>query len=204
MSNFPLQIENGVYYLGHNSPKSYGGASYFFTHSKGNWMVDSPRFLPELTDWIEKQGGLSNIFLTHKDDVADSDQYAKKFSAKRWIHEEDKSAAPKAENIIKGVDVVEVETDLKIIPVPGHTKGHCVLLYKNKFLFTGDHLAWNPEGKKFAAWRDYCWYDWKEQKRSMQKLLDYKFEWVLPGHGRRVQLSAEKMRQELGVLIQRM
>lgn len=31
----------------------------------------------------------------------------------------------------------------------------------------------------------------------MKRLLDYRFEWVLPGHGRRVFLPAEKMKVEL-------
>jgi hypothetical protein len=35
-------------------------------------------------------------------------------------------------------------------------------------------------------------------------LLEFTFEWVLPGHGRRVQLSPERMRQELESLVQRM
>jgi hypothetical protein len=28
-----------------------------------------------------------------------------------------------------------------------------------------------------------AWYSWAEQTRSMAKLLNYEFEWVLPGHG---------------------
>jgi hypothetical protein len=35
-----------------------------------------------------------------------------------------------------------------------------------------------------TAFRDVCWYSWTEQTRSMENLLAYSFEWVLPGHGR--------------------
>jgi hypothetical protein len=31
----------------------------------------------------------------------------------------------------------------------------------------------------------------------MKRLLDYRFEWVLPGHGRRTQQPAEIMREKL-------
>jgi hypothetical protein len=31
----------------------------------------------------------------------------------------------------------------------------------------------------------------------MEKLLDYSFEWVLPGHGRRYHTNLELMRSEL-------
>ncbi len=58
-----------------------------------------------------------------------------------------------------------------------------MLLYREKFLFTGDHLAWSRRRGALVAFRDACWYSWKEQIRSMERLLDFPFEWVLPGHG---------------------
>jgi glyoxylase-like metal-dependent hydrolase (beta-lactamase superfamily II) len=29
-----------------------------------------------------------------------------------------------------------------------------------------------------------CWHDWGIQTASMEKLAAFRFEWVLPGHGR--------------------
>jgi glyoxylase-like metal-dependent hydrolase (beta-lactamase superfamily II) len=55
------------------------------------------------------------------------------------------------------------------------------------------------------ASRRVCWYDWDLQITSMERLLDYRFTWVLPGHGRRFQAeSAEAMRGQLEALIRRM
>src|SRR6202140_3673835 len=48
MKDFPLVIEEPVYYCGYNSPKSYGGNSYFIRHAEGNWLIDSPKFVPPL------------------------------------------------------------------------------------------------------------------------------------------------------------
>jgi glyoxylase-like metal-dependent hydrolase (beta-lactamase superfamily II) len=79
-----------------------------------------------------------------------------------------------------------------------------VLLYRNKFLFTGDHLWWSPERQGLAASRSYCWYSWEEQKESVERLLSYRFEWVLPGHGRRHQASATEMHQLLEQCVNRM
>jgi glyoxylase-like metal-dependent hydrolase (beta-lactamase superfamily II) len=86
---------------------------------------------------------------------------------------------------------------LTAIPVPGHTRGHLVFLYQNKFLFTGDHLAWSPNRNSLIAFRSACWYSWTEQQRSMNRLLDYDFEWVLPGHGRIHHDSAPNMHEAL-------
>ncbi len=41
------------------------------------------------------------------------------------------------------------------------------------------------------------WYSWEEQIRSMERLLDYRFERVLPGHGRPVNLPSNEMRASL-------
>lgn len=50
-----------------------------------------------------------------------------------------------------------------------------------------------------------CWYSWEEQTRSMERLLAYDFEWVLPGHGRRFRAaSAGTIRAALVRLLERM
>jgi glyoxylase-like metal-dependent hydrolase (beta-lactamase superfamily II) len=90
-----------------------------------------------------------------------------------------------------------LDEDLTLIPTPGHTRGHMLLLYRNKFLFTGDHLAWSPTKETLTAFRSVAWYSWPEQTRSMMKLRDYRFEWVLPGHGRIHEDTPEAMRAHL-------
>ena len=38
----------------------------------------------------------------------------------------------------------------------------------------------------------------------MRRLLDFRFEWVLPGHGQRVHLPADEMQRQLDELVKRM
>lgn len=204
MKDFPLPIEDGVSYCGFNSPKSFGGNSYFIRHPEGNWLIDSPKYLPHLAKAFEGFGGVAYIFLTHSDDVAEASKYAEKFKARRIIHERDQGAQPGAEIILKDFETVEPAEDFKIIPTPGHTEGHCVLLYKDKFLFTGDHLWWRRKRKQLGASQGVAWYSWRKQTESMEKLLRYEFEWVLPGHGERIKLSPQEMRKELEALVNRM
>ncbi len=89
-------------------------------------------------------------------------------------------------------------------PHPRPYERYRVLLYKDKFLFTGDHLWWRRKGKQLGASQSVAWYSWREQAESMEKLLRFHFEWVLPGHGQRIQLAAGKMRGELESLVGRM
>ncbi|MCX5722634.1 MAG: MBL fold metallo-hydrolase [Nitrospirae bacterium] len=202
MASFPLYLEDGVYYCGFNSEKSFGANSFFLEHPDGNWLIDSPRYLKHLVEAFERKGGLSYIFLTHKDDVAEVEKYAAHFGAKRIIHRADLEAAPGAEWIIEDVDSSQVLPQFQIIPVPGHTAGSMALLYKNRFLFTGDHLWWDSKQQMLRAPSQLVW-----RKRvlldSLLKLLNYRFEWVLAGHGDRVCLSAEAMQSQLQTLIER-
>src|SRR5262249_27477714 len=153
MDDFPLTIEEPVSYCGFNSPRSYGGNSYFVRRPDGNWLIDSPKFVRPLTRRIEALGGIADIFLTHRDDVADAAKFAEHFGARRIIHRLEQSAQPGAEVVLDGPEPVEVGRDLVAIPTPGHTAGHCVLLLQDRFLFTGDHLAWNRAQRRLEAFR---------------------------------------------------
>lgn len=204
MKDLPLLIEDNVYYSGFNSPKSYGGNSFFIQHAEGNWLVDSPKYLPHLVKRFRDLGGIRYIFLTHQDDVAEADRYATEFGAMRIIHRADLNSQPKSELVIDGSDTIEFAAEFQIIPVPGHTRGHMVLLYKSKYLFTGDHLCYDRDDADLYAFRTHCWYSWEEQTRSMAKLLDYSFEWVLAGHGERVKYDAKEMHARLETLVERM
>lgn len=208
ISDFPMQLAENVFYCGFNSPKSYGANSYFIQDKLGNWLIDSPKFLPHLVDRFAALGGIKYIFLTHQDDVADAKRYAQKFGAERIIHRFDLAAEPDSEIVIDGVKTIDFAPQYQIIPVPGHTKGHMVLLHKGLYLFTGDHLAYEPESERLLAFHDVCWYSWKEQITSMERLHSFlesqRCEWILPGHGSRVQLDSSSILSDLSTLIKRM
>ncbi|MDX6694638.1 MAG: hypothetical protein QOF02_2241 [Blastocatellia bacterium] len=197
---FPMPISDNVYFCGFTSESSYGAWSYLIlrpANEGGNVLVDSPRFAGPLVKRITELGGVRTMFLTHRDDVADHAKFAKKFGCERIMHAADGAARYSIERVIEGEDAVHLDDDLTIIPTPGHTRGHMLLLYRNKFLFTGDHLAWSPSKETLTAFRSVAWYSWPEQTRSMMKLRDYQFEWTLPGHGRIHQDPPEAMQAHL-------
>ncbi len=201
MNDFPLQIEGEVFFCGFNSPKSYGGNSYFIQHPNGNWLIDSPKFLPHLKKAFEDRGGIQYIFLTHRDDVADAQRYAEHFQSKRIIHRLELQAQPGSEIVIDGNMPVQLFPEFKIIPTFGHTRGHCALLYRNHFLFTGDHLWWSRKKKGLSASEEVCWYSWTDQIQSMENLMNFHFSWILPGHGQRIKLESKVVMRELELLV---
>src|SRR5207248_10328000 len=135
---------------------------------------------------------------THQDDVADHAKFAQRFGCERMLHRDDiRSATAMIERQPTGRDAIEIERDVIMIPTPGHTRGHAVLLYKNRFFFTGDHLAWNERTNHLYAFPSACWYSWPEQSASMSRLLDITFEWMLPGDARPSRLRARALRAGL-------
>jgi glyoxylase-like metal-dependent hydrolase (beta-lactamase superfamily II)/ferredoxin len=205
VSALPFPIEGEVYYCGYASESSYGAASYLVRREGGNVLVDSPRAARPLMDRIESLGGVAWMFLSHRDDVADHARYAGRFGCERVLHAADVTADTRqVERRIEGTDPVLLAPDLLAIPVPGHTRGSLVLLYRGRFLFTGDHLWGSGDGGGLDASRDVCWDSWSEQTRSMERLLAFDFEWVLPGHGPPFHAPAARMRQELEKLVGRM
>jgi len=195
---FPIAIEDNVYYCGYHSADSYGSASYLIQRPEGNILIDSPRYTPPLVKQIEAMGGVKYMYLTHRDDVADHQKFHNHFNCDRILHQDDVQPDTLSVEIkLSGHEVTEFDPDIQIITVPGHSLGHTVLLYKNKFLFTGDHLAWSPYLEQLYAFRRFCWYSWTEQIKSMEKLANYSFEWVLPGHGRRYRGSVSETAQQM-------
>jgi glyoxylase-like metal-dependent hydrolase (beta-lactamase superfamily II)/ferredoxin len=195
IASYPERIHGSVHFCGFASEDTYGGSSYLIVRPQGTVLVDSPRFARHLVRRIEEMGGVRFMFLTHVDDVGDHAKFRSHFGCDRVMHADD--ARFPVERRIEGREATRLDDDLLVIPTPGHTKGHQVLLYAGRMLFTGDHLAWAPDIRSLAASRDVCWYSWTEQTRSMEKLLAYGFEWVLPGHGHGHRCSSEEMHGHL-------
>ena len=196
VATLPERIDDDVYRCGYTSESSFGAISWYVRDLKV--LVDSPRFANPLAKNIEALGGVGTLLLTHQDDVADHQKFRDRFGCERWLHRDDiRTRTQSVEHQPSGLDPVKISEDVLMIPTPGHTKGHSVYLVRNKFLFTGDHLAWDESRDRLYAFRNACWYSWSEQTESMQRLLEYAFEWVLPGHGRPVHLDRERMHREL-------
>ncbi|HEY0160955.1 MAG TPA: MBL fold metallo-hydrolase [Thermoanaerobaculia bacterium] len=194
----PEHLDGDVYRCGYTSESSFGAISYLVRRDSGNLLVDSPRFSAPLAKNIDALGGVARMLLTHQDDVADHAKFAERFGCDRVLHRDDvRTGTAAVELQVTGNEPVQLDADTVMIPTPGHTRGHAVFLYQDQYLFTGDHLAWSEARGHLYAFRGACWYSWTEQIRSMQRLLDYTFEWVLPGHGRPIMLTRKEMRASL-------
>ncbi|CAK9134134.1 unnamed protein product [Ilex paraguariensis] len=190
---FPIPINEqripGVYHCGYHSEKSYGAASYLIVHPEGNILVDSPRYTERLARNIEMMGGARYMFLTHRDDVADQDKWSKRLSCHRILHSQDvDSSTADVETKLEGSGPWNLGDDIKLIHTPGHTAGSVCLFHESlKVLFTGDHLTMDESG--LSIMDGYNWFSVPMQLNSVRVLLGLDFEWILPGHRRRVEFK---------------
>ena len=146
------------------------------------------------------------MVLTHRDDVADAARWADRFGARTWIHHDDRSAAPAATDLIEGLGDTVIGPGLVAIPVPGHTKGSVLFLLDERYLFTGDSLAWSHDRQELTAFRGACWHSWSAQTESLARLAGsgHRFAWVLPGHGARIAGDPDALHRDLVALVGRM
>ena len=167
---FPSQVAESVYFCGFTSESSFGGWSYLIVRPDsegGNVLVDSPRFTGHLVKRFHEMGGIRRMLLTHRDDIADHERFTREFGCERIMHLDDGAERLGVELVLKEQNEVKLDADILAIPTPGHTRGHVVFLYKDKFLFTGDHLAWSPARKTLTAFPGVAWYSWAKQTESM-------------------------------------
>lgn len=177
---FPRPLAEEVFFCGYTSEKSFGAWSYLIRRPGGNMLMDSPRAAEPLMKNLEALGGVAMLVLSHQDDVADHAVYHARFGCERIMHRGDGLTG--MERLVDGDEPIPLADDLLLIPTPGHTAGSVCLLFRN-FLFTGDHLWWNPDKGRLSASRTYNWHSWEQQLASLEKLLAFEFSWVLPGHG---------------------
>lgn len=202
IGSFPEPIEDQVHFCGFASEDSFGGSSYLIVRPDGNVLVDSPRFTAPLVRRLEALGGVRWMFLSHIDDVADHRKFRDHFGCSRIMHEGD--VRFDVERVIEGNDPVPLADDLLVVPTPGHTAGSQSLLHGDKFLFTGDHVWGDGDGRRLHASRRYNWHSWAEQRRSIERLLKHDFEWILPGHGPRFHAPRDEMKRQIADLASRM
>lgn len=177
---FPHALSDDVFFCGYTSDKSFGAWSYLIRRPAGNVLMDSPRAAEPLMKNLEALGGVASLVLSHQDDVADHAAYRARFGCERIMHRAEGLTG--LERLVEGDEPIPLAEDLLLIPTPGHTAGSLCLLYRD-YLFTGDHLWWNPDKGRLSASRTYNWHSWPQQLQSLEKLLAYDFTWVLPGHG---------------------
>jgi glyoxylase-like metal-dependent hydrolase (beta-lactamase superfamily II) len=201
---FPMPLDDTVLLCGHNSTHTAGANSYLLRRPAGNLMIDTPRWSEALATRYEALGPVTDVLLTHYDHAAHGRQYADRFGARLWIHEDDLEAAPDADQVLRGTEPIEVADHVIAHPLPGHTKGSVLYVADDKYCFSGDSLFWSRTIGDLEVAESVTWYSISELAASLERIVPgLRFEWLLPGHGDRKRLAADDMARRLRDLVAR-
>ena len=77
--------------------------------------------------------------------------------------------------------------EIQVIPAPGHTPGHSIILYKN-VLFIGD--LFKVMNGKFQLVPQFMNWDHEKAKNSISIVKNLKYDWICPSHGMPIQRGA--------------
>ncbi|KAJ1692486.1 hypothetical protein LUZ63_009184 [Rhynchospora breviuscula] len=125
----------------------------------------SPKYKEILAPKFDMLGGVHYMPLTHKDDVGEHDKWAQRLKDYRIAD---------AERNLNGDGPWTIGSDFELVYSPGHTEGSVCLYYKQmKIIFAGDHLDRSGETVRLQLY-------------GVKKLSDLDFNWIFPGHGRRI------------------
>jgi len=201
---FPWELTDGVFLNGYNDESSFGAHSYLVVRPEGNLLIDSPRYTRRLVEPFTAAGGVTEVLLTHRDDVADADRWAATFDARVWIHAADADAAPYATDVVRSDTPIEIRPGLALVPAPGHTRGSVVYYLEDRYLFTGDTLAWDFRRERLDVFPGATWYSWDVLAESIAAMAELRVDWVLPGHGKWHHVGFDRYTEQMAQLAERM
>jgi glyoxylase-like metal-dependent hydrolase (beta-lactamase superfamily II) len=91
-----------------------------------------------------------------------------------------------------------IEEYLRVIHIPGHTRGNIALLYQDEILIPGDSISGKNELNPEIAPNDLnppspmASLDHKKALENLKKLLTYNFKIILPSHGKSIREDGKK------------
>lgn len=167
----PRPVLDAIFAFGPNRD-TLGATAYLIVENGANILIDCPAWNETNRNFIEKQGGLKWLFLTHRGGIGKVQEIRSAFGCQILIQEQEAYLLP-------GLSVATFEQEFALTPrasaiwTPGHSPGSSCLYYNatGGLLFSGRHLLPNQQGEPEPL-RTSKTFHWPRQVRSVQFLLD--------------------------------
>ncbi|MDX2232562.1 MAG: MBL fold metallo-hydrolase [Leptolyngbyaceae cyanobacterium bins.349] len=152
-----------------------GGTAYLLREAANrpaNILIDCPAWDETTHTFLQQQGGVQWLFLTHRDGIGKARAVQTAFNCQILIQEQEAYLLP-------GLDVTSFQQAHTLTPTtralwtPGHSPGSACL-YHSGFggvLFTGRHLLPTPAGI-LAPIKTAKTFHWPRQLKHVQTLID--------------------------------
>jgi glyoxylase-like metal-dependent hydrolase (beta-lactamase superfamily II) len=163
-----------------------GGTAYFIQAEgeQPSLLIDSPAYSQENLDFLEAQGGVDLIFITHRGAIGETKKFQQHFGCTVVLQEQEAYL----------VDVPRLKTfektwssgSFEALWTPGHSPGSSCLLWKAQggIVFSGRHLLPDARGYPVPL-KTQKTFHWPRQIKQVQALLEEwpDFQYLCPGAG---------------------
>ncbi len=148
-----------------------GGTAYFVTEPSGNILIDCPAWDETNHDFLQQQGGVRWLFLTHRGAIAHVREIQQAFECEILIQEQEAYLLPGL-TITPFQHEFTLSSHSRAIWTPGHSPGSACLYHSlyGGVLFSGRHLLPNQQGNPVPL-RTSKTFHWRRQVQSVDKLL---------------------------------
>lgn len=147
------------------------GATAYFIVEEANILVDCPAWNSTNQDFLQQQGGVQWLVLTHRGGIGQVREIQQTFNCQILIQEQEAYLLPGL-TATPFQQTFPLTTRSQALWTPGHSPGSACL-YFNEFggvLFTGRHLLPNPQGQLMPI-KTGKTFHWPRQLKSVQTLL---------------------------------
>ncbi|PSB28959.1 MBL fold metallo-hydrolase [Stenomitos frigidus] len=151
--------------------ETLGGTAYLIVEAV-NILVDCPAWNDVTQNFLQAQGGVHTLFLTHRGGIGQARQIQQALGCQIVMQEQEVYLLP-------GLTVTPFGQTLTLTPksyalwTPGHSPGSSCLHHSDYggVLFSGRHLLPSPQGN-LSPLKTPKTFHWRRQLNSVQMLLD--------------------------------
>lgn len=161
------------------------GATAYFIVDEVNTLVDCPAWDEATQTFLQEQGGVRWLVLTHRGGIGKVREIQQAFKCEVVIQEQEAYLLPELA-LTRFERSMNLSPHCQAIWTPGHSPGSSCVHY-NRFdgvLFSGRHLLPTPQGE-LQPLKTAKTFHWRRQIQSVQQLLEQfspeTLRWVCPG-----------------------
>lgn len=181
----PRLIMPGIFAFTPNRD-TLGATSYLIVDKIGNFLFDCPGWNKVNQKFIEAQGGIKALIISHRGGIGKNVQQMQQVLGCQVIVQEQEAYLLPEVDVTTFTDSLTISPDLELIWTPGHSPGSSCLYYQHQggLLFTGRHLL--PKSpQEIVPLRTAKTFHWWRQLNSIANLCDRfdstTLKYLLPG-----------------------
>jgi glyoxylase-like metal-dependent hydrolase (beta-lactamase superfamily II) len=149
-----------------------GGTAYLLLEETGNILIDCPAWDEANRAFLETQGGIQWLFLTHRGGMSKAKEIQQAMQCHLLVQEQEAYLLP-------GLEITSFEAEFQLSPTSeaiwtcGHSPGSACLYHRRYggVLFSGRHLLPNTQAA-LVPLRISKTFHWPRQLQNVQKLRD--------------------------------